>query len=1078
MYPECDGSVKLEWNLDEPIGVKRTGTRPNRVAVRAKAATKARVTTTDELRTGMRVGQFVRNRGDKAQPLGVIQEIDGENCVVRHTDIPVEREYLTNVRITDLVRVILEVGSTVWLFIKPFGYLRGTVMAHQDSDKYLVSVRTANGTSEIPVGSELIVARDGSDFVHVVDALSVGMVDHSRSYQARISALRSFISQRAACRGLTAALSANVRPFLHQINVLAQVMSDPMPRYILADEVGLGKTIEAGLIIRQTLIDDPSATVLVAVPSVLVGQWEDELLNKLLLGGVFASRWKVISHDEFESVKRIDSTMLVIDEAHRIAERAIVDPLVARSVEAAFSGVPGLLLLTATPIRGNARVFHYLLHVIDPTAHPIEEFQEFQERLHLREELAISIELLTDREMPWALVKSTLEEFSSTYNSDETLISRIDAALDGEETGDRPAVKEVAAYLRDTYRLSRRVIRNRRDSVLEFPTSGRQFQSLDVNDPTSEILDAFVESWRESELETTPDLRRFAVIVDAALAGPHAVLWVLDGLDGDVLTADQIYAIETLRARVEQAGMNARIDAAVKWTHEQWSKSTERVVVATSYEVVADAFVQKIIGLVGPKSIAMHLERTPTREANNAVVEFVSGGQQRILVIDSSGEEGLNLQAADALLHLDAPLSINRFEQRVGRVDRYVGSGANERRANILIQTSSAWERERTALHHLVGVLDHSVATLQRSLAELEETVVLALLRYGLEGLGTASEGLSDQLDGEREEIDRLEELESFVGQDVFTFEQFEAFEKLEEDWGVLKSAMDRLTGKDYGLNLRKVKVVDQSELFEYTTPGKNQLPSIPSDHLRQLAPLLRGRRTFSSPLAGVHRGVQVVRVGDPLIDWMEDFLRSDERGRTRAVLRHAPGLVVPELWFQFDVLIECGIEMRSSLEVSARDRALRRQGDNFFAPRAVRLWSDGLGSPSEEFATQYLSRTPEGSSGDVQFESMAWASVLSRFGKFSTLTQAAAANAVDRTRRAQWLETLAVQALGRLDDDYDQRERTIRRVGGGGGRRSMADDLEILEEWRGALAEGIKKPKVQVFAAGVYLLVDELPAQ
>jgi ATP-dependent helicase HepA len=79
---------------------------------------------------------------------------------------------------------------------------------------------------------------------------------------------------------LTALSSASVEFVPHQIAAVRRILTDPIQRYLLADEVGLGKTIEAALVVRQHLIDEPRTKVVIAVPSQLLEQWRSELSNE------------------------------------------------------------------------------------------------------------------------------------------------------------------------------------------------------------------------------------------------------------------------------------------------------------------------------------------------------------------------------------------------------------------------------------------------------------------------------------------------------------------------------------------------------------------------------------------------------------------------------------------------------------------------------------------------------------------------------------------------------------------------------------------------------------------------------
>ncbi|NJL11517.1 MAG: DEAD/DEAH box helicase [Calothrix sp. SM1_7_51] len=82
---------------------------------------------------------------------------------------------------------------------------------------------------------------------------------------------------------MTGVLSANIQLLPHQVEVVRRVLSDPIQRYLLADEVGLGKTIEAGAIIRQYFLDNPSGDVLVLAPQYLLEQWRLEMETKFYI---------------------------------------------------------------------------------------------------------------------------------------------------------------------------------------------------------------------------------------------------------------------------------------------------------------------------------------------------------------------------------------------------------------------------------------------------------------------------------------------------------------------------------------------------------------------------------------------------------------------------------------------------------------------------------------------------------------------------------------------------------------------------------------------------------------------------
>ena len=148
------------------------------------------------------------------------------------------------------------------------------------------------------------------------EILAGGGAESQFLHDRRQSAIRPLLALRSAAQGLTSLISAGVDFVPHQLAAVRRVLTDPIQRYLLADEVGLGKTIEAGLIIRQHLIDNPEIDILVSVPPHLCEQWRTELANKLRLDQ-FGECFECITHADLASVSRAPD-ILVVDEAHHL----------------------------------------------------------------------------------------------------------------------------------------------------------------------------------------------------------------------------------------------------------------------------------------------------------------------------------------------------------------------------------------------------------------------------------------------------------------------------------------------------------------------------------------------------------------------------------------------------------------------------------------------------------------------------------------------------------------------------------------------------------------------------------------
>lgn len=144
-------------------------------------------------------------------------------------------------------------------------------------------------------------------------------------HDRRFAFVQCLTEQRAVAHGMTGLLSSNITLYRHQAEVVRRILEDPVQRYLLADEVGLGKTIEAGIVLRQYLIDEPQKRAVVLVPRMLVGQWKFELEEKFSIVD-FGKRVYVGSTDDLLKLGQLTETasigMLVIDEAHHIAAAA------------------------------------------------------------------------------------------------------------------------------------------------------------------------------------------------------------------------------------------------------------------------------------------------------------------------------------------------------------------------------------------------------------------------------------------------------------------------------------------------------------------------------------------------------------------------------------------------------------------------------------------------------------------------------------------------------------------------------------------------------------------------------------
>ncbi len=203
------------------------------------------------------------------------------------------------------------------------------------------------------------------------------------------------------------------------------MLSDPVQRYILADEVGLGKTIEAGVLIRQHLIDHPwDHDVAIVVPTHLVEQWRQELATKFFVNET--EQVHLISESDLPGRKLPESlSLLVVDEAHRTASSAfrLSDPnhLIYSIISSMARRSRSILLLSGTPVLHQETGFLAMLHLLDPNAHPLADVEAFKKRVTERQTVADALMDLSD-DASVLFAEEALNRLETSFASDGQLV--------------------------------------------------------------------------------------------------------------------------------------------------------------------------------------------------------------------------------------------------------------------------------------------------------------------------------------------------------------------------------------------------------------------------------------------------------------------------------------------------------------------------------------------------------------------------------------------------------------------------------------------------------------------------------
>jgi len=815
-------------------------------------------------------------------------------------------------------------------------------------------------------------------------------------HNCRSKFYESIVRQRATAHGLTGLLSAPIRLYPHQIMVIRRVLEDPVQRYLLADEVGLGKTIEAGVVLRQLWLDDPETRALIIVPAELLAQWESELNDRLDLD-VDDEFLRLITYDEVPLVSDTEQyDIAVVDEAQNVARSCYSDDgALWEACRRIAHATPRLLLLSATPAIHNEREFLAMLHMLEPQHYRLDDIDRFRRCIEARGPIGRLLLLLTEATPTYPL-RQCMNAMRQLFEDDDYVMQRVikmDQLLG--RNADRRAVNSIIRELRihicETHRIYRRMVRTSRSSLASGTLQSRTKGDVSANvvaeyeydDRLSDVL-PLIEEWRLSAMsminraedddrerlqERVVDI--YIILVEGAgtwlgyfrqllscRLGSHynsdTLKWQISGDDLLKLTSIPLFEGEEAILSSMLSKMDAtpddgdQIDMLSDYIAAYQRKDTKSVVF-TSYSSVASEIILRLRAIISKTTVVGHLACDDRQTRDDALDVFRTDPRTRVLVCDRSGEEGLNLQCADEMIHFDIPWDPNRIEQRIGRLDRIGRTGAMSCRAYVAsCDTSrSVHEAWYEMLKDGLRIFDESVADLQfffdREIPALRN---LAFVN-GTQGLDSRLESMRDAISQERKAIcentalDAIEAVEredvDFLNELIKTDEDAQAIRFATELWAKTALKLKRMPDSHAigatGVHTPRHEVPVR---YEGTT-----LTLIPKDWLLKLKMGQPSMGTYSREVACSGTNTAMLRIGHPFIDELTRYMLWDDRGKAFAMWRCVSGLAAERegIYFQLDYVIEADLSPVLSVLAGfgAIDDVLRqtvtRRADAFFPP-------------------------------------------------------------------------------------------------------------------------------------------------
>ncbi len=474
-------------------------------------------------------------------------------------------------------------------------------------------------------------------------------IDHPKWFDLRYQTLQhaNFLAQ-SELRGL---IGGRTSLLPHQLYIAHEVANRYAPRVLLADEVGLGKTIEAGLILHQQLLTERAQRVLIVVPESLVHQWLVEMLRRFNLRfsifdeercltagegeNPFNDEQLVLCNLEFLVANRqrqrqamaAQWDLLVVDEAHHLKWSPQQSSPEYDCIEALAQETKGVILLTATPEQLGKESHFARLRLLDADRFP--DFERFLEEEKHYEPIARAVEELLEGKPLTAAALSALRRTISDDDSEALLQAIQDDNVDAEATEARTKLVE---QLLDRHGTGRVLFRNTRAAVKGFPNRSVTGYPL----PMPAQYRALIES---AEIAALPD-NQLLLSPELLLQGGDPAAW-------------------------------AAFDPRIEWLQRKLKAlRNKKVLVITHSANSAMDIAERLRVKVGIHAALFH-EHMSILERDRAAAFFADAEYgSPVLVCSEIGSEGRNFQFAHHLVLFDLPLNPDLLEQRIGRLDR------------------------------------------------------------------------------------------------------------------------------------------------------------------------------------------------------------------------------------------------------------------------------------------------------------------------------------------------------------------------------------------------------------------------
>ena len=556
----------------------------------------------------------------------------------------------------------------------------------------------------------------------------------------------------------------------HQLKTVMRCLSEENCRYMIADEVGLGKTIEAVSVLKIYLSSRKNQKVAIFVPASLIEQWKTELAFKFKLFeglNVYGHAIEILSINSIKERKLDFFDFIIIDEVHQL----LVNDILYSDLLSLSQLAKNIIMLSATPIQKRKSEYFQLLKLIQPTKYLNMDPNHFSKLVDIQysiirkihqalETLDSFIDEVRDseyvdsddildlyEELLESLVQVKKQIDDQTYNE---IISDINF---NNFNHDIERIQLALAYVCENYQLEKSIIRNRRGNLSE-DINLRQLKVISYEMQTEFNNDEF-NTYREllDWIDDNNQIKMNTKTLELIQAFFSSAAAFNNKLNSDfiIFSPPEALIIKSKKwLKREQKTSNNIVDIMDDDVEKKKNRLINvlnfidqeskmgKVLLFTSFNDTFELYKKTLSDYFGEETCAFYNTNMENDDIEANVYRFQNDKKCIVMLSDQTGGEGRNFQIADMVIHIDIPWKASEIEQRIGRLDR-IGRKIDKPVISVVANAEDSIESDIFNLWRIgLRIFEKSQSGLEIVMEEIDAKILRGIqtdFKYGLNRL-------------------------------------------------------------------------------------------------------------------------------------------------------------------------------------------------------------------------------------------------------------------------------------------------------------------------------------------------------